>query len=173
MSDVPTSKCEAKLHGAYFWIHGCSGCSKTQACTSGCWNFCMTSMTNMTMQTPPPSAFAKPFAIFFFSISNDGLPLEPLNHTFIGISNYPTWEDAKSTPLGLCKAICNFLFQYFEQWVAPSTIKSHFQWNFQLSNMGGCKVHPSRPLHGHLLFGFGISVFLSSPGRGRKKGWVL
>ena len=28
MSDVPTSKWEAKLHGAYFWIHNCGGHSK-------------------------------------------------------------------------------------------------------------------------------------------------
>ena len=58
--------------------------SKTQACAFGCWNFCMTSIVrlltfrgsrcstlfDMTMQTPSLSAFAKPFAIFFFSISN-------------------------------------------------------------------------------------------------------
>ena len=61
----------------------------------------------MTMQTPPLSAFAKPSAIFF-GISNNGLPLEPLTHTFIEISNYPTREDANSTPLGFCTAIQNF-----------------------------------------------------------------
>ena len=53
---------------------------------------------DMTLQTPPLSAFAKPFAIFFFSTSNNGLPLEPLPHTFIGISNHPTFQHSNMWP---------------------------------------------------------------------------
>ena len=112
MSTVPTTKWEANLHGANFWIHGCGGHSKVLQNTSlriwmlellydkHCAPFDSTPLGlckaicnfllryfelgcplnhphnygqmlfDMTMQTPPLSAFAKPFAIFFFSISN-------------------------------------------------------------------------------------------------------
>ena len=103
ISTVPTTKWEANLHGANFWIHGCVGHSKVLQNTGlRIWmlellydKYCapfdilhrqrmgMRSMSrhthphnygqmlfDMTMQTPPLSAFAKPFAIFFFSISN-------------------------------------------------------------------------------------------------------
>ena len=40
---------------------------------------------DMTMQTAPVTAFGKPFAIFYFSVSSNWFPLDPISHPFIGI----------------------------------------------------------------------------------------